>query len=338
MIVSIRKSALVASLCATTCLGLTGQAFAADKLSITLDTPPGHVRNVWIGKFADALETRSEGEIEVEVFDSGQLYSSRDAGKAVARGDAGMAIVSTAALSRIESNLNVLDLPMFAGMTPEEKNEVVDGPLGQDLASRTADKMGVIVPGGWYLLGALDTFSTEKVITSFADLEGMQVRIPGAASWIAMYKAKGATPVSMPFTDVPLALQQGTVDAIVSSNLSVVSAKLHESGLKHGFVNYLGVGYYMPIVSSDFWGSLTEEQQTMFKETWNEFVDGQRAAAAQEQDEARATLEAAGMDFHRPSNEEFEEVRKSFMELQPELVSDLGISDEILMLAEKAVK
>tara|TARA_R110002110_G_scaffold177973_2_gene382719 strand:+ start:461 stop:1414 length:954 start_codon:yes stop_codon:yes gene_type:complete len=316
---------------------LTGQAFAAEKLSITLDTPPGHVRNVWIGKFADALEARSEGEIEVEVFDSGQLYSSRDAGKAVARGDAGMAIVSTASLSRIESNLNVLDLPMFAGMSPEEKNEVVDGPLGQDLANRTAEKMGVVVPGGWYILGALDTYSTDKVIASFADLEGMQVRIPGAPSWIAMYKTLGATPVSMPFTDVPLALQQGTVDAIVSSDLSVISAKLHESGLKHGFVNKLGVGYYMPIVSSDFWESLTAEQQAMFKETWNEYVNGQRAAAAQEQSEARATLEAAGMDFHKPSDEEFEEVRKTFMELQPDLVSDLDISDEVLALAEQAI-
>lgn len=59
---------------------------AETNLTITLDTSPGHVRNIYINKFAEALTERSEGELTVEVFDSGQLYSSRDAGRAVAPG------------------------------------------------------------------------------------------------------------------------------------------------------------------------------------------------------------------------------------------------------------
>ncbi len=338
MTTSIQKSCAIASLFVGAMIGLSGQVMAAEKLSITLDTPPGHVRNVWIGKFADALQTRSNGEIEVEIFDSGQLYSSRDAGKAVARGDAGMAIVSTAALAQIEANLNALDLPMFSGMTTQQKNEVVDGPLGQELARMTADKMGVVVPGGWYILGALDTYSKDKVIASYSDLEDVQVRIPGSASWIAMFKSLGAAPVNLPFTDVPLALQQGTVDAMVSSNLSVISAKLHESGLKNAFVNNLGVGYYMPIVSLDFWDSLSAEQQTLFKATWGEFVQGQRDAAVASQIEARDTLQAAGMVFHSPTEADFAQTRATFMELQPGLIADLGISQDIMKLAEQAVK
>lgn len=338
MTISIHRGCAIASLFVGAMMCLSGQVMAGEKLSITLDTPPSHVRNVWIGKFADVLETRSNGEIEVEIFDSGQLYSSRDAGKAVARGDAGMAIVSTAGLARIEGNLNVLDLPMFSGMTTQQKNEVVDGPLGQELARMTAEKMGVVVPGGWYILGALDTYSKDKAIVSFSDFEDVQVRIPGVASWIAMFKSLGATPVSMPFTDVPLALQQGTVDAIVSSDLSVISAKLHESGLKNAFVNNLGVGYYMPIVSPDFWDSLSAEQQTMFKETWGEFVQGQRDAADASQAEARATLQAAGMVFHSPTKVDFAQAKETFMALQPDLVADLGISDDIMKLAEQVAK
>lgn len=323
-------------LCAT--IGIAMPVAAQDKLSITLDTPPGHVRNIWIGKFADALTERSDGALAVEIFDSGQLYSSRDAGKAVARGDAGMAIVATPALARIETNLNVLDLPMFNGMTPETKNGIVDGDLGQLLSKMTAEKMGVVVPGGWYILGGLNTYSTKTAIKSFADLEGLQVRIPGAASWIAAYKALGATPVSMPFSDVPLALQQGTVDAIVTSNVSILSGKLHESGLKFGFSNKIGIGYYMPIVSQTYWDSLSEDQQILFKTTWNDFVPAQRAAAISQQGEAQKRLEAAGMVFFEPSPEDLAQANAQIQALQDSLVDDLNLSENVVSMATKAVE
>jgi len=332
-----RRLAFAVAVLGTT-LSLALPSVAQEKLVITLDTPPGHVRNQWIGKFAEALTERSEGRLTTEVFDSGQLVSSRDAGKAVARGDVGMAIVATPALARIEANLNVLDLPMFNGMAQAGKDKVVDGPLGQELAKMTAEKMHVVVPGKWYVLGALNTYSTEKAVGSFADLKDMQIRIPGAASWIAAYKAWGATPVNLPFTDVPLALQQGVVDAIVSSNVSILSAKLDESGLKHAFVNNLGIGYYMPIVSQTYWGSLSSEEQDFFRDTWNEFVPGQRAAAATQQAEARKTLEAAGMDFTDPSAAELAGAKAEIMKLQDGLAKDVGVSDAILAMAVEATK
>lgn len=319
-------------------IGIAMPVAAQDKLSITLDTPPGHVRNVWIGKFADALVERSDGELAVEIFDSGQLYSSRDAGKAVARGDAGMAIVATPALARIEANLNVLDLPMFNGMSAETKNGIIDGELGQLLSKMTAKKMGVVVPGGWYILGGLNTYATKTAVKSFSDLKGLQVRIPGAASWIAAYKVLGATPVSMPFSDVPLALQQGTVDAIVTSNVSILSAKLHESGLQYGFSNKIGIGYYMPIVSQTYWASLSIDQQNLFRTTWNEFVPAQRVAAVSQQGEAQAQLEAAGMVFFAPSSEDLAQANTQIRTLQDSLIADLNLSENVVSIAIKAVE
>lgn len=323
---------------AGTAICLAPQAVAQDKLTITLDTPPTHVRNIWIGKFAKALTERSGGKMTVKIFDSGQLYSSRDAGKAVARGDVGMAIVAAPALGRIEANLNVLDLPIFNGMTQERMNAVVDGPLGRTLSGMVAKKMGVNVPGGWYVLGALNTYSTRTAIKSYGDLKGLRVRIPGSAGWIARYKALGAIAVSMPFSDVPLALQQGAVDAIVTSNVSILSAKLYESGLKYAFLNRVGIGYYVPIVSRGYWNRLSAKQQQLFRATWNEFVPGQRTAAASDQAKARAKLEALGMVFAEPTKEDTAKARKTLARLQAGLVKNLRISPEIRALAEKAAQ
>lgn len=333
-----RRSLGSAAIVAAGTLGAVLPAVAQDKLSITLDTPPNHVRNVWVQKFADALEDRSGGAMKSEIYSSGQLYSSRDAPKAVSRGDAGMAIVPTPTLAAIQPNLSVTDLPMFNGLTQDQMDVIVDGPLGQKLAELTAEKIRVIVPGGWFVLGEDHTYSTDSDIRTFADLKGLQIRIPGAAGWIARYKAMGANPVNMPFTDVPLALQQGAVDAIVSTNASIVSAKLNESGLKHAFLNRIGIGYYMPIVSQEYWSSLSEDQQKLFRDTWNEFVAGQRAAAKDDQQKARETLEAGGMIFVEPTPEDMERVTADTLAIQDDLIRNLDISPEIVALAKEVLE
>lgn len=318
---------------------LAGQpALAGPNLTITLDTPPGHMRNVYVGRFAEALTERSGGELTVEIFDSGQLYSSRDAGRAVARGDVGMAIVSTAPLSRIEPALTVLEFPMFSGLPAEQVAAILDGPLGQRLGAMLGEKMHVVALNGWYMLGAINTYSTTTPLNSLEDLRGLQVRHPGGVGAVAYLEELGATPVSMPYTDVPLALQQGTVDAIVSSNASVLSASLQESGLHYAYLNNMLTGFYMPIVSHAYWDQLTADQQALFRETWAEFVPGQREAAARQQDEARATLEADGMIFVEQPPEEAAAMRARLAGAQDRMIAELGIDDEVMALARDAVQ
>jgi len=313
-------------------------AFAGPNLTITLDTPASHVRNLYVARFAEALTQRSGGELTVEIFDSGQLYSSRDSARAVARGDVGMAIESTAPLSRVEQNLVVFEFPMFSGQTPEVMHTVVDGPLGQRLAEMLGERMGVVALTGWYMLGEINTYSTVAPLTSLDSLRGLQVRHPGGVGAVAYLEATGANPVSMPFTDVPLALQQGTVDAVVSSNVSIVSASLQDSGLRHAYLNRMLVAYYMPIVSRAYWDQLSPEQQQLFRDTWAEFVGPQRAAAQEQQAAARITLEAAGMTFVDQPAEEAAMQRERLQPAQERLIAELGILPEILDLARASLE
>lgn len=313
-------------------------AFAGPNLTITLDTPPSHVRNQFVARFAEALTERSGGELTVEIFDSGQLYSSRDSGRAVARGDVGMAIESTAPLSRVEQNLVVLEFPLFSGQPSDVMFRVVDGPLGQRLGEMVSERMGVVALTGWYMLGEINTYSTSTPLTSLESLRGLQVRHPGGVGAVAYLAETGANPVSMPFTDVPLALQQGAVDAIVSSNASIVSASLQDSGLRHAYLNRMLIGFYMPIVSTAYWSQLSPEQQQLFRDTWAEFVGPQREAAAEQQNEARVILEAAGMTFVDQPAEEAAALRERLLPAQERLIAELGISEEILTLARESVQ
>jgi len=313
-------------------------AQAQDKLIISTANPPQHMATRTMQMFADALVDRSGGALEVEIFDSSQLYNARDVGKAVARGDVGFANVPTPYLGRTVGSINVLDLPMLKGMTQMERSEMLDGPLGAQLGSMLEEKMGVEVPGNWPLMGPIMYWSTKKPLTSFEEFNGMNMRIPGGAAPAALVEAMGSIAVKMPGSDMPMALQQGTVDATMASIESVVVQNLRDVGISYGFWDRGIVGYMIPLVSADYWGSLNADQQALFTEVWNETVDWQRQEAMALEGEYRATLEAQGIVITDASVEDAAEMGRQMMSIQAPLVEKTGITPEVLALAQAAVE
>ena len=61
----------------------------------------------------------------------------------------------------------------------------------------------------------------------------MKIRNSGGAGQAWRARFVGAIPNTTAWPNVPLALSQGTFDGLVSSNESLVSAKLWESGVKY---------------------------------------------------------------------------------------------------------
>jgi TRAP-type C4-dicarboxylate transport system substrate-binding protein len=166
----------------------------------------------------------------------------------------------------------------------------------------------------------------------------MQVRIPGGAAPAARVEGMGGVPVVMPGSDMPLALQQGTVDATMGSIESVVQQKLTDVGVRYGFWDQGIVGFLVPIVSQKYWDSLTEDEKALFTEVWNENVVAQRAEAIALDGEYRATLEALGVKISDASAESAQAMREQMMPQQQDVVSKYELSAEIVGLAEAAVK
>lgn len=316
---------------------MAAPGFAADELIISTSTPPQHQQTLMMRDFAEALEARSGGALTTKIFDSSQLYNARDVGKAVARGDVGMATVPSPYLSRVEANINILDLPMLNGMSEEARGAMMDGPLGDKLNELLSAKMGVVVPGHWPLLGRVYYWSTARPLTSFEEMSGMQMRIPGGAGAAARVEAMGAVPVVMPGSDMPLALQQGTVDATMSSIESVVQQKLTDVGVRYGFWDQGIVGFLIPVVSASYWDSLTDAQKTLFTEVWNEGVVTQRQAAIAQDQGYRDTLADWGVTISDAPDAAAMAMRDQMMPMQADLVGALKISDEVMALAEAAV-
>ncbi|MEZ5863086.1 MAG: hypothetical protein R3D25_03060 [Geminicoccaceae bacterium] len=181
-----------------------GSALAETTFRISVDTGPNHVRNITLRTFMERLAEATNGELKGELFESGQLYAARDEPKAVARGDIEMSVTTNSSVAGIAADINLLDLPIFSGRSPEQVNKLVDGPLGAALSQGVEAKLGVVVPGRWFLLGFLNTFGAGRDMTSFADFEGARIRVPGGAAFIALPGARRRGRHN-PFPDVPLA-------------------------------------------------------------------------------------------------------------------------------------
>ena len=137
--------------------------------------------------------------------------------------------------------------------------------------------------------------------------------------------------------EVPLALSQGTFDALQSTNESCVSAKLWDAGLRYGLIDHQSMGDYIPMISEAFWGSLSPALKTLFTDLWAANVGTYRTNLAAAQDRAEKELKARGVKLVFVSAEDIAEQRKLMMTEQEKVAREMKISPEILSRIMDAV-
>ena len=129
---------------------------------------------------------------------------------------------------------------------------------------------------------------------------------------------------------MPLALSQGTFDALTSTNESVASAKLWDSGVKHAFEDHAFFGMYVPLISASFFNKLPPELQNIVVDTWNSNIAAYRQNAAGAQKKGRAEDEAHGIHFVDPTPQRLAEIRQKMLATQDEVAKELKISPEVI--------
>src|SRR5215469_2774681 len=317
-----------AALCAT-----SAQAEEAVKLRASLDTSATHGRTIAVGDYLKQLQEASGGRIQTELFHSGQLYKDANVVKALRQGGIEMAVPGTWVLTGFVPDADIFQLPIFFGQSADSVHRVVDGPVGKSINGELEQKLEIKVLGPWFDLGYQNAYSTAKPIAEFKDFEGLKLRNSGGAGQFMRAKYLGATPNMTPWPDVPLALSQGTFDALTSTNESIYSAKLWEAGVKYGFETHEALNVYIPMVSQTFWKKLTPDLQKLMTDLWAKNIPIYRANMAKAQIEARKTLVEHGVRFIDPTPQEIAAVREKMMATQDQVAAELKVSPELVKQA-----
>jgi C4-dicarboxylate-binding protein DctP len=318
--------------CAALALGALfgGEAFAEGvKMRVSLDTTATHIRTIQVGRYLDAVKAKSKGSIEPELFHSGQLFRDRDVGKAIRQGGAEMAVPGTWVLTGFDPNIEFSALPALYGQPREVTYRISDGEVGQIINKSLEQKLKAKVLGKWLDLGSSHTYAV-KPLEKPSDMEGMKVRTSGGHGQFVRVKFFGGLPNFTAWPDVPLALSQGNFDALISTNESIASAKLWESGIKYALQDYHFYAQYVPLVSETFFNKLTAEQRAVLNETWAEMIDGFRDEANAAQAKAAETMAANGVKVTVVDKSILAEARKRMLVTEDELVKELKFDPKLV--------
>jgi TRAP-type transport system periplasmic protein len=307
------------------------------RMRVSVDTSPSHGRTVSMADFLKKLEAASQGEIAPRLFDSGQLFADRDVIKALVLGQVEMAAPGTWLVSAYVPEADLGQLPMFYGQPIETTHRAIDGIPGDLVNQQVSKKLRVKIPGRWVDLGFTNWYSSRKPLGGLADLKGLKIRNSGgyAQPWRAQFF--GGVPTMIAWPDVPLALSEGTFDALQSTAESCASAKLWDAGLRFGLVDHQSMGDYIPMISEAFWGALSPALKILVTDLWAANIGVYRANMAAAQDKAEKELRARGVKLAFVSAEDLAEQRKVMVGEQEKVALEMKISPDILMRITEAI-
>ena len=308
------------------------------KLRASLDTSATHARTIAVADYLKKLQERSGGRIETELFHSSALFRDRDVAKALRQGAVEMAVPGNWVLTSFVSNADIFDLPCLFGRPTATVYQVADGKAGQLIDEELQKKLEILVLGPWLPLGYNNVYTTAKVINSFDDFAGLKIRNSGGAGQALRARFFGAQPNVTAWPDVPLALSQGTFEGVSSTDESLASAKLWESGIHFGFADKEFIGFYVPMISQTFYNKLPPDLQKLVVDVWRENIPTYREHMEAAQAEARKTLEAHGVKFVLPTDEALAAMRARMTPKLDDWAKELRISAPMLEVVRAECK
>lgn len=122
--------------------------------------------------------------------------------------------------------MGIILAPYFAD-NYDEVLKVTESDLFKQWEQELAEEHGIrVLSFNWY--DGPRHFLTNKPVTKPEDLKGQRIRTPGAPVWSESVKALGATPVSMPWTEVYTAVQQKAIDGAEGQHTASYTSHLYE--------------------------------------------------------------------------------------------------------------
>ncbi|MHC9237439.1 TRAP transporter substrate-binding protein [Pseudooceanicola sp. 502str34] len=310
-----------AGVLAGTLITLAPAAMAQD-LTLTLghavfESHPLHDAAV---RFAREVDERSDGSIKIDIFPARQMGDVKELMEGVQLGTVDMTVNSSSALATLTPAVDAFQLPYvmrgyeeFAKMAVSPEAEAIMGSLGDH------GMIGL----GLYEGGQRHFLSTGEAVTSMEGFKGLKTRVAPTKLFLAVWNAVGVNPTPMAYGEIFSGLETGAIDAVEINLTSIESEGLYEAAHNVTLTGH----YFWPgimLINKDLFEGLTEDQQTILRESARASVEPQVMAVADYDEELKDTLAAKGVtiteasdDFKAQLEEAWAPVVKSYADSDP---------------------
>lgn len=272
--------------------------------------------------FADLVEERSGGNITVDVFPNDQLAGGNATKgiEMIAQGSVDLAAYATCTLAVIDSQLPVATIP-WSFDSYADARQVIDETGGDYYAERLAAK-GITYLGSFHN-GFRQITNSKTVVDDPSDLKNLKIRVPGSEVYMGFFRALGADPTSMSWSEVFTAIQQGTIDGQENGVSVTATAKMAE------IQDYLTMWNYsyendLFIANTLVWNNLEEKTQELLTECAVEACNWGRDALEEEEEELLAQFKEQGMTITYLTDEQKAVFNDAIADFKAEMIERFG--------------
>jgi TRAP-type transport system periplasmic protein len=207
--------------------GYLGTAANAQQFTMKISFPTiNDVTHEFFKTWKAGIERRAGGRLKVEIYPSNQLGQIPAVIEGVALGTIEVGGAASGFFTSLEPRFQVMDgLGIFDDIQHAFR-VLTDPEIRARLATWGADKgVELIVPGTYGQMTAL----AHKAIRTAADFHGQKIRTPGgSAIQIEPFRKLGILPVSLPLGEVLPAMQNRTIDGLMTALAVYVNFKYYD--------------------------------------------------------------------------------------------------------------
>lgn len=280
---------------------LLGTADAATTLRITLQLPlKSHLgQNLLL--FEETVEKASNGEIQIEIYPSAQLYKDKEVPQAVGSGAIEMGVASLTRFAGTIPAVDVFYVPFLL-----DSPELVQAAIAPGSPIRTPIEEEVLKTGArilwWQPYGSTILLSKEKPLHGPEDIRDKKVRVFGRTlgKWV---ETVGGKPVLTSGSEQFLAYQRGVVDVGMTGMVTIPARKLDQVMDAVTKVPIADIEFVV-VINEGVWQGLDEDQRRILAEAAAAAERDVRAKIAVMEKEAEEYAVARGMSVYEPTAEE----------------------------------
>ncbi len=317
-----------------TSLFFTANAFAADvTMRISLQLPMKSHLGQNLLLFKKEVESRSNGEIKVEIYDSAQLYKDKEVPAAVGSGSIESGVAS---LTRYVGDIPAVDLfyqPFLLNTDKKVRKAVSKGSSIRGPIDNAIKNTGSTVLW-WQAYGNAIMLSKGIAIKNPSDMKGKKVRVFGKTLG-TFVKAAGGAPTLISGSEQYLAYQRGTVDVGMTGVSGVKSRKLFEvmdtiTKTNHGVIEFIVVA------NTKWFNSLSTKQKDIIIKSAEIAEKDVRDNVAKIEQEAYDLAKSKGMKIVTPSKADIDAFKSASKPVYEDYKKNAGsLGSQLLDAASK---
>ena len=187
-------------------------------------------------KMGELLKEKSGGKAEIQVFHNAQLGDEMESIQGTQVGTIDIAVTANETLVNFVPDLSVFSLP-FLFKDADQMNRAMSDP---EVIAAIQD---ILKEKGFHLVSLFSAgtrhIMTKTPLNSMADIKGLKIRTMQNQAHLDTFKAFGANPTPLAYTELYGALETGVVDGAEAANTNYYAKKFYEVSPDWAIIGWL---------------------------------------------------------------------------------------------------